>query len=37
MIKSIYSGLGEEKILNGIGGAGTTVNGIRRERVPNLT
>lgn len=35
--KTIYSGLEEEKILNGIGGTGTTVNGIRRESVPNLT
>ena len=37
MKKSIYSGLEEEKILNGIGGTGTTVNGIHRESVSNLT
>lgn len=37
MKKTIYSGWEEERILNGIGGTGTTVNGIRRESVPNLT
>lgn len=37
MKKTIYSGLEEEIIQNGIGGTGTTVNGIRRESVLNLT